>query len=131
MRNNTRQEIKNRLNHRFEQYKYDWKYKDDIEGFTPEVELYQEEINLLLEYCSHARKLNQFQPENLKEIEELETLLISKNRAFNQAKYNNQVESRYTLLKAPEQLDSIIFVLDQSKIKISGKAKNRGQLSFQ
>lgn len=126
--------MRKNLDLRFEEYKQDWKHKEQIvQGdFIPSVELYESEIDLLLRMCDHANTLNRFQPENQKEIESLKKLLTKKKEAFEfaAAQEQKQVESRYTMLETEKQLDTILFVLSESRKEIMPFGKNKGQISL-
>lgn len=126
--------MRKNLDLRFEEYKQDWKYKGQIEqgSFIPEIELYEDEINLLLRMCKHATTLNQFQPENQKEIEGLKSLLSKKKEAFELAAAQEQkiVETRYTMLEHERQLDTILYVLSESRKELIPKGRLKGQISF-
>ena len=139
------------LDLRFEEYKQDWKYKGEIvEGsFIPEVELYESEIDLLLRMCDHANTLNQFQPENQKEIESLKKLLTNKKEAFASVnkirsacpveesskksfnvKIKAKVVTRYTELEHEKQLDTILFILSESRKELIVQGRLKGQVSL-
>ena len=100
---------------RFLDYKEDWKHKELIEigSFIPQIELDEIETRLLCEMCEHAIKLNIFQLEKLEEIESLKTL-----------------ERRETILENEEELDTIIFVLSESRKELIPKGRLKGQISF-
>ena len=124
--------LRKELESRFEEYKKDWKYKGQIQigSFIPEIEIYEKEIDLLLRMCDHSILLNKFQEKNKLEIESLRGFLESKKIAFEFASQNEKVESRYTMLEREEQLDTILFVLSQSRIEISPFGTTKGQISL-
>lgn len=123
-------ELKKRsdLKLRFEDYKQDWQRKNEIlkGDFIPSVEIYEEEIDLLLRMCEHAILLNRFQTSILSEIEDLKKNLIEKK-----ARHESDVlESIHTILSYEEQLDTILFILEESRKEIIQAKRNKGQVSL-
>lgn len=120
--------MRKELDLRFEEYKQDWKYKDQIEqgDFIPSVELYEDEISLLLRMCNHAITLNKYQLLIISQVENLRDLLTAKKAAHE----TGQLETCHTLLESEKQLDTMLFILSESRREIVPFGSKKGQVSL-
>jgi hypothetical protein len=113
---------------RFKDYKQDWEHKDKIAigYFIPQIEIDEVETRLLCEMCEHAAKFNSFQTLVLNRIKKLKNLLVSKLERFQAP----EMESCETLLDSEEQLDTLLFVIEESRKEIRETKVLKGQITF-
>ena len=117
---------------RFQDYKQDWTHKDKIQKgtFVPQVELHEEELALLMEMCNHAIHLNAFQKEILHKVKALKNNLVFKNAKFEKAFEDGKIESCQTILDSEDQLETILFVLEESRREIKITQKGKAQINL-
>ena len=122
---------RNELRVRFSTYAKDWEYKDQIiKGeFVPILELYPEEVKLLISFCDHAILLDT-KSEQRNEVEIVRSLLLSKQQNYERAVYEQRLETKEMLLNKEEDLHTLLHVIERSFISIQKQGRNRGQLSF-
>ncbi|WP_338812700.1 hypothetical protein V9L05_15150 [Bernardetia sp. Wsw4-3y2] len=122
---------RNELRARFSTYAADWEYKDQIiKGeFVPVLELYLNEVKLLVSFCDHAILLDT-KAEQRNEIEIVRSLLLAKQQNYERASLEQRLETKEMLLNKEEDLHTLLHIIERSFTSIQKTGRNKGQLSF-